>query len=187
MVSVTGPRDTLLSKVISHLSTHGVGDTSLRSLATGVGTSHRMLIYHFGSREELLAVVVDVMARRHLEGVGEYLRADHDADPRAVAWGAWERMADDVPVFAPLLFELSAYAMTGHEWATQLRGLVVQATTALARYFQTLGHPAARAHVLASTAMAISRGVAYDLALNGDRKAADEVIRNFLDGSLAAG
>ena len=38
---------------------HGVGDTSLRTLAAGVGTSHRMLLYHFRLSRGLLAAVVE--------------------------------------------------------------------------------------------------------------------------------
>ena len=49
------PREELLGKAIGWFAEHGVGETSLRTLAEGIGTSHRMLIYHFGSREGLLA------------------------------------------------------------------------------------------------------------------------------------
>lgn len=183
-VSAPGPRDALLKKAMGYFATYGVGDTSLRSLAAGIGTSHRMLIYHFGSREGLLAAVVDVMARQQLEEVGAYLRADDDADPVEVAWSTWNRLADDASVFAPLLFELSAHAMVGHEWAGQLRDLVEQGVHRLALYFEKLGNPPERALVLARTAMALSRGAIFDLALTGDRQAADDVIRGFFDWAL---
>ena len=39
-------------------SAAGIGDRSLRDIAAAVGTSHRMLIHHFGSREGLLTEVV---------------------------------------------------------------------------------------------------------------------------------
>src|SRR5579871_5379879 len=57
-------RAALLDAVIDHLATHGVGDLSLRPLAEGVGTSHRMLLYHFGSKEQLLVAVVDEVEAR---------------------------------------------------------------------------------------------------------------------------
>ena len=47
----------LLDAAIDHSGRNGIGDTSLRGIAEAVGTSHRMLIYHFGSREGLLAEV----------------------------------------------------------------------------------------------------------------------------------
>lgn len=171
---------------MAYFAAHGVGDTSLRSLAAGIGTSHRMLIYHFGSRDGLLAAVVDVMARQQLEEIGAYLRADIDADPVALAWSTWNRMADDASAFAPLLFELSAHAMVGHPWAAQLRDLVEQGVRLLALYFEKLGQSPERAEVLARTAMALSRGTLFDLALTGDRQAADDVIGGFFDWVLVA-
>lgn len=182
-MSESSPRDVLLAKAIAYFASHGVGDTSLRTLAAGIGTSHRMLNYHFGSRDGLLAAVVDWMARRHLVDL-EPTRRSGDAEPVTVAWNAWSRLADDAPVFAPLLFELSAHAMVGHPWAEQLRDLVAQGIELLASYFEALGHPPERAMVLGRTAMALSRGAVFDLALTGDRQAADAVMRGFLDWSL---
>ncbi len=51
-------RESLLTDAVEHFAKNGIGDASLRSIATSIGTSHRMLIYHFGSREGLLAEVV---------------------------------------------------------------------------------------------------------------------------------
>jgi AcrR family transcriptional regulator len=43
--------------VPGHALDTGIADLSLRQLAAAIGTSHRMLLYHFGSREGLLAAV----------------------------------------------------------------------------------------------------------------------------------
>src|SRR3954454_5252803 len=51
-------RDALLAKVMTAAAQDGLADRSLREIAATAGTSHRMLIYHFGSREGLLAQVV---------------------------------------------------------------------------------------------------------------------------------
>ena len=58
---VGSARDDLLRRAVEHFAVHGIGDTSLRSLAAGIDTSHRMLLYHFGSREGLLSAVVDAV------------------------------------------------------------------------------------------------------------------------------
>jgi AcrR family transcriptional regulator len=42
-------RDTLLRAALAHVVHRGLADLSLRALAEDIGTSHRMLIYHFGS------------------------------------------------------------------------------------------------------------------------------------------
>ena len=49
------PRDRLLSALVEYAAAHGLADASLRELAAAVGTSHRMLLYHFGSREGVVA------------------------------------------------------------------------------------------------------------------------------------
>jgi len=56
-------RAELLRNIVDALLTHGAADLSLRPLAERVGTSARLLIYHFGSKEQLIA---DAMAEvRH--------------------------------------------------------------------------------------------------------------------------
>src|SRR5205823_2488094 len=60
-------RAKLLDAAIERIAHHGGADRSLRSLAADLGTSHRMLIYHFGSKEGLLtAVAREVEARQRV-------------------------------------------------------------------------------------------------------------------------
>ncbi|CAM4276351.1 transcriptional regulator BetI [Mycobacterium basiliense] len=59
-------RRQLLDALVANFAAHGVGDRSLRDVATAVGTSHRMLLHHFGSRENLLVAVVDEVERRQM-------------------------------------------------------------------------------------------------------------------------
>ncbi len=51
-------RQQLLQSVMEHLEAEGLGAASLRQIAAAVATSHRMLVYHFGSKEALLVEVV---------------------------------------------------------------------------------------------------------------------------------
>jgi AcrR family transcriptional regulator len=51
-------RDELLERVTDHVLAHGLIGLSLRPVAAAVGTSDRMLIYHFGSRDALVSAVV---------------------------------------------------------------------------------------------------------------------------------
>src|SRR6185369_15571036 len=59
------PRAKLLAAAIDHIAHHGGADRSLRALAADLGTSHRMLIYHFGSKEGLLTAVAREVEARH--------------------------------------------------------------------------------------------------------------------------
>ena len=55
------PKAKLLAAAVDHILEHGLSDLSLRELATAIGTSHRMLIYHFGSREGLVVAVIQTV------------------------------------------------------------------------------------------------------------------------------
>jgi AcrR family transcriptional regulator len=48
---MTDLKQRLLADTVEYLATNGASDISLRQLAAALGTSHRMLIYHFGSKE----------------------------------------------------------------------------------------------------------------------------------------
>src|SRR4051794_41529852 len=54
----TNQREDLLERVTEHVLQHGLIGLSLRPVAAAVGTSDRMLIYHFGSRDALVSAVV---------------------------------------------------------------------------------------------------------------------------------
>jgi AcrR family transcriptional regulator len=47
-------RADLLAGVVEYIAEHGLGDLSLRPLAAELGTSSRMLIHYFNTKEELL-------------------------------------------------------------------------------------------------------------------------------------
>jgi AcrR family transcriptional regulator len=52
-------RAELLEKVVDYLLKHGLVDLSLRPLAAALRTSPRMLLYFFGSKEQLFGRGVD--------------------------------------------------------------------------------------------------------------------------------
>lgn len=65
-------KDSLLPLLMAHVLAHGLGQASLRPLAKGAGTSDRMLIYHFGTKEQLVVDLLSHIAQVYaamLEGV----------------------------------------------------------------------------------------------------------------------
>ncbi|GIJ31429.1 TetR/AcrR family transcriptional regulator [Verrucosispora sp. WMMD703] len=180
-VPAGGPQEALLRRVIAYFAANGVGDTSLRTLAAEIGTSHRMLIYHFGSREGLLTAMVEAVWRDQQELLDSLLREAAD-DPYDGAWRFWLRLADD-RAFAPLFFEMSAAAMQGHAWASALRTWITFWTDRLGWFFEEVGHPTAQARIQARMAMAMTRGVLFELALTGDRATADATMAAFLQST----
>ena len=180
-------RDALLQRAIEHFAAHGVGDTSLRALAEAIGTSHRMLIYHFGSREGLLAAVVDAVesgARATLAQMVEEAR--DDPGPLDAGLRYWRLVTDDALVYGPLFFELSSHAMLGLPHAADLRSsLVTTWLDALTAMWRARGVPARSARAQARLDLAVARGLLHDLLLTGDRRAVDAAMTGYARDAVA--
>ena len=58
MTEPSAIRDRLLQAMAAHVLRHGLAGATLRPLARAAGTSDRMLIYHFGSKEALVATLL---------------------------------------------------------------------------------------------------------------------------------
>jgi AcrR family transcriptional regulator len=58
-------KESLLPLLAAHVLAHGLGQASLRPLAKAAGTSDRMLIYHFGTKEALIADLLAYLARTY--------------------------------------------------------------------------------------------------------------------------
>jgi AcrR family transcriptional regulator len=178
MARPSAARDELLARVVVWFAEHGVGDTSLRTLATGIGTSHRMLNYHFGSREGLLGAVVEAVEQAEHAALVE-LAATHD-DPFEAGAAFWTRVADRAEVFAPLFFELSTHAMRGQPHAAGLRAwLRTGWLDAITDGYLDLGLPTHRARTLALQSLAMARGLLFEVAVTGDREAADRAMASW--------
>jgi AcrR family transcriptional regulator len=110
-----GPSDRragLLNRIVDTLLAGGAADLSLRPLAEQVGTSARLLIYHFGSKDQLVADALAEVRRR--VGVSLKARAAH-AKPKSLRdllmmFWEWALEPSNQPYFR-LLFEVDGLAM----------------------------------------------------------------------------
>ena len=177
----TTGRDALLARAIGHFAEHGVGDTSLRALAEAIGTSHRMLIYHFGSRDGLLAAVVDTVEQGARDTLARMVQeAKADPDPLEAGLRYWHLVTDDALVYGPLFFELSSHAMLGLPHAAELRArLVTTWLDALEAMWRARGVPRLAARQQARLDLAVARGLLHDLLLTGERRAVDRAMQRY--------
>jgi AcrR family transcriptional regulator len=170
---VTARRDELLAAVIAAAADGGLARRSLRDLAAEVGTSHRMLIHHFGSRDGLLAAVVEAMERDQNERI-----ADMPDDPADAVRETWRRTSD--PSFWPverLFFECYARGAQGEAPFDRLVPKLVDDT--LAALAARGVEPDSDEAVLARLALAVIRGLLLDLVATGDRAATDRALELF--------
>jgi len=171
----------MLAAVLAHVAEHGLGDLSLRGLAAGIGTSHRMLIYHFGSMEQLLVEIVQAMEEQQRAGFAELLAELEDGPPIELLRAFWRRLTD--PALGPherLFFELYGQALQGRPGSVALLDGIVSAwvepMTALG-VRHGLAPETARSQ--ARLGLAVTRGLLLDLLATGDRAAVDKAAELF--------
>jgi AcrR family transcriptional regulator len=166
-------RTELLDALIEAVATGGIGTRSLRELAEAVGTSHRMLLHYFGSRDDLLvAIVEEIEARQRVTFTD--LPAD-PADAFAAMWADLRR--PELRPFERLFFEVYARAAQGEEpFARFLPGAIDN----------WLGHDAYAGAdpAVVRLGLAVSRGLLLDLAATDDAAAVDAAAAVF--GELLA-
>ncbi len=176
-----GRRARLLDAAADHVAEHGIADLSLRALATALGTSHRMLIHYFGSREKLFAEIVRTCERRQREQLAR-LRADPGLSPADAARQLWRqlthpRMAGQERLF----FEIYGRAVQGRpEAAPVLEGLVTDWLDPLVAAETASGADPATAAARARLGLAVVRGLLLDLLATGDHAGVDAAMEQFL-------
>jgi AcrR family transcriptional regulator len=177
----TPPRARLLDAAVGYVSQHGVADLTLRKLAEALGTSHRMLIYHFGSRTGLLVAVAQEVEERQRHAMAE-LGSEPEASPDEVIRTMWRRLTD--PSMWPLersFFELYGRALHGSpEAAPFLDGIVENWLGPATEMAIANGLPADEARAAARLGLAVVRGLLLDLLATGDRVGVDQAYERFL-------
>jgi AcrR family transcriptional regulator len=167
-VTRQNPRQRLLDAVIDHVAEHGISDLSLRELAAAVGTSHRMLIHHFGGKDGLrVAVVHEVEARQRAA-----VLAIDPSLPLDEAMRAFWRHISDAALWGNerLFFELYGQALQGRIPGF-LDGIVDSWLEPAADTLAAYGVPEPRA--IARLGIAVTRGMLLDLLATGDREEVD--------------
>jgi len=155
----------------------GIADMSLRELAAAIGTSHRMLLYHFGSREGLLNAVA---------------RAVEEAQRAAVSqWGVsllnarqlWQHFSDpDLWPAERLFFELYAHALLGRPGTEGFLDSAIEPWVAelVPAIIREAGMDGKTARAEARLAVATTRGLLLDLLATGDRDGTTEAFERYL-------
>ncbi len=104
---MTDVRQRLLARVIDEAASNGLADRSLRDVAAAIGSSHRMLHYHFGSRAGLVAAIVHEVEARQRLLLAELAKTT--TDPGDLVLALWARLstAEMLP-YVRLFFECIA-------------------------------------------------------------------------------
>jgi AcrR family transcriptional regulator len=167
-------RQRLLDACTDHALEHGLPDR-LGPLAAAAGTSNRMLIYHFGTRDGLLRAVLEQARRRQVEAFNDVLRL-RPGEPYATTLArAWSAISG--PQGRPYLRLFGRLHDTAGEplWPGFRRTATTDWLAPLEEGMGSLGRPE-----LATVVLAVIRGLLMDLDATGDSARTDRAFRDFL-------
>jgi AcrR family transcriptional regulator len=166
-------RRQLLEALFEEFARGGIGDRSLRDVAAAVGTSHRMLLHYFGSREELLIAIVEEAELRQMALVPELPM--NPAEGFAAMWAGLRR--PELRHLERLFFECYSRAAQGEKPFTRL---VPGAVDGWLRQVEaaTAGVPYDGA--MARLGLAVTRGLLLDLVATEDEAGVDAAAEAFV-------
>ncbi len=167
----------LLESLIAYLVKRGIADLSLRPMAAAVGTSARLLIFHFGSKERLLLEVLDEMQARLQRSLAQLL-AEPNPSRAAPLRQFWDWALKDAN-FAPLRVMYQLHILAAQDHRTYGRFLKRNSLNWL-ELVQTVLKPSQRSSALASLIVAVFDGLFIEVVSTGDRRRASAAIDEFI-------
>ncbi|WGL53448.1 TetR family transcriptional regulator [Nocardioides sp. BP30] len=174
-------RAELLDQVTDHVLDHGLIGLTLRPVAAAIGTSDRMLLYHFRSRDELVAAVVARASDRGVSSVDALPGVD---GVRAGVNRLWQSfLSEPMHGFLDVYCQAAATGLIGREpYLSVVRDANDRWADALERYLVRCGAPPDRVARVVTLVDSSLFGFHLDLATDKP----DELIRGVDDLAVAA-
>jgi AcrR family transcriptional regulator len=159
----------LLERAVDYVCRHGLAELSLRPLAKAVKSSPRVLLYYFGSKENLVVEIIR-RGRARQQAMMAAVKLT-DLSPRAVARTLWREWSK--PEWEPLMrlsFEIYALALRdATRFPGYLEASVHEWLQALEICTMLPGYTRRRAEALGTLLIAGFRGFLLDLLATGER------------------
>lgn len=172
-----GPGREFLDRITAHVIEHGLSDAALRQLARIAGTSHRMLVYYFGSRDGLLGAVL-----HELRGAESHEIIGRASSRREALEGVWayytgpERQLE-MRIFFYLAGQ-AAHDAGAHADFTD--AIVATWTDELRQVCEREGLDPGSSQAEARLLVASLRGLLLDRLLTGDVAGTDQAFRRLV-------
>jgi AcrR family transcriptional regulator len=167
-------RERLLDACTDYALEQGLPDR-LEPLATAAGTSSRMLIYHFGTRDRLLCEILGQARQRQVEAFTDLIRLRPDEAYPVTLARAWSAISG--PPGKPYLRMFTRLHDTAGEplWPGFRRAATTDWLAPLEDGLRSLGRPE-----LATVVLAVIRGLLMDLDATGDTTRTNQAFDDFL-------
>ena len=167
----------LLDAIVTYIAANGVAELSLRPLAKAVGSSPRVLLYYFGSKENLIAEAIRRMRERQRETFAKMRQTQYER-PSDACRAVWHQMSSpDSEAAFRLSLEMFAMALRDVKRFSEFL------TSSVEDWLQFLSEPLTRAGVsvvearaFATVVVAGFRGFMLDYCASHDRKRVDRAV-----------
>ena len=173
-------RARLLNQAADYVLLHGLADSTLRPLARALKSNARMLVYHFGSREELMHEVLACIRAREDARIQAWFRAGKTPRtmPQFLRW-FWSRLSRTRTRSAVrLLFELYALALRNPR---AYPGVLEDPISYWQKLTAKTGIDAKPDAAEATLLLAATRGLLLDLCATGDRSRVGRAVNALAD------
>lgn len=160
--------------IVQYLMRHGLADLSLRPLAKAVGSSPRVLLYYFGSKEKMVVQVVAELRRRQRASYGQLQAASFGEACQTI----WKDMSSPVsePLFR-LFFEAYGIALRHPRlYRAFLRDTIEDWLGFITDPLCREGYRRQEARAFATVVLAGLRGFMLDYSTTRDRKRLDRAV-----------
>lgn len=174
----------LREAALRYLLEHGVASLSLRPLAAALNTSARMLVFHFGSKEELVQDVMQELntrLQRSLKGLTDAQTPQVQAAPLKRFW-EWAAAKDNQACLR-LLFEVQAIAIKNPQLYGAYLSKASQDWHRAALEAMSSGN---RSTEMATLAIAVFDGLFLELMAGGDYRRLTRALDLFIAMGRAA-
>jgi AcrR family transcriptional regulator len=173
------PREYLLEKCLRYFLKHGVAHLSLRPLASAVGTSARMLVHHFGSKEGLITAVME-QVHSHLQSLFDpLLSGGSNAEPAEAMVAFWNLVTSRKYLpYMRLLFEVQILAIQN---PARYRRYLMDASGSWLRLVQRVLPKGKRRTATATLSTAVIDGLMLEYLSTGDLRRTSHAVGLFLD------
>lgn len=175
-------RAELLDAVVRYIAEHGLADLSLRPLAAALGTSSRMLIYYFGTKEELL---VQALATHRPDLTAVFADIHDTTALRERLWDFYRTNttgpeAVSNTVMLQVLGAACAPAAPYVRYADEAIAAFISVLATRLRELSSVEDPEAAATLLISGL----RGILQDRLITGDTERTDRAARLLIDQTI---
>jgi AcrR family transcriptional regulator len=184
MVRATRRRDEVAQAATDYVLEHGLVGLSLRPLAARLGTSDRMLLYHFDGKDDLVSTVLRVSNDR---SVAEIRVLPPAPDVRTAVLELWKAVTSPrLDRCQRLYVEAAALGLFGREpYVSVVREANQLWVAAVADYLVGSGMPRAQGQRAVALLDAALMGFQLDLPLDAGDPAQEQAVRDLADAVAA--